>query len=165
MRPLDFPDIHFLNAAAGWVELGQTFEAKSELNKISASQAGHADVLEVRWQICAQEKCWESALAVAQAIIKSAPDRPSGWISQSYSLHEMNRTLEAWENLLPVASKFPQVSTISYNLACYACRLGHFDQAHHWLEMAIKVQGKESIKTLALADPDLKPLWNKITAL
>ena len=165
MQPLDYPDIHFLNAASGWAELGRTQEARTELGKISLPSAGHPDVLEVRWQIYSQEKQWESALEVAHAVIKLAPERSSGWINQSYSLHEMNRTLEAWNNLLPVASKFPDVSTIPYNLACYACRLGNPEQAQSWLEKAIRVQGKEKIKALALGDQDLKPLWDKISKL
>ena len=165
MRPLDYPDIHFLNAASGWAELGRTPEAREELCKISRALAGHPDVLEVHWQICAQEKRWQSALQVARAVIKLAPERSSGWISQSYSLHEMNRTLEAWNNLLPVASKFPEISTIPYNLACYACRLGDLEQAQSWLEKAIRVQGKEKIRALALRDQDLKPLWDKIAKL
>ena len=54
----------------------------------------------------------------------------------------MNRTLEAWDNLLPVAGKFPEVGTIPHNLACYACRLGNLEQAQSWLEKAMGVQGK-----------------------
>ena len=82
MQPLDFPDIHFLNAASGWVELGRTPEARTELSKITRALTGHPDVLEVRWQIYAQEKRWESALQVARAVIDLAPDRCSGWISR-----------------------------------------------------------------------------------
>lgn len=74
----------------------------------------------------------------------------------------MNRTREAWELLLPFARRFPKVSTIPYNLACYACQMGNHAEAERWLDKAVKLRSREEIKRLAIGDPDLKPLWSSI---
>jgi Flp pilus assembly protein TadD len=80
----------------------------------------------------------------------------------AYALHEQKRTQEAWNVLLPVADKFPDDATIRYNLACYACQLGRLDQARAWLEKAFALGNARKMKLMALEDPDLRPLWEKI---
>ena len=159
MSQLDFPDRHHLCAAHGWLDLGRPLEAKEELSKISKTNFSHPDVLEARWKIAVEGKEWHSALQIARDLIAVDPDRVTGWINQSYCLHELQRTQEAWESLLPAAGKFPKVGIIPYNLACYACQLGRLAQAQDWLEKALAVGGKMQIKAMALSDDDLKPLW------
>ncbi|PYK98929.1 MAG: hypothetical protein DME19_10650 [Verrucomicrobia bacterium] len=165
MRELTPPDSHHLNAATGWCELGNVAEARTELKRISAGNRDHPRVLEEEWRICAAEKHWLPALEVARRLIEVAPDNPSGWIHQSYSLHEMKLSQEARNQLLIVAAKFSAVSTIPYNLACYACQLGNLEEARQWLAKAIKIRSTEEIKQMALADPDLQPMWDEIKKL
>ncbi len=71
----------------------------------------------------------------------------------------------AWDALLPAADKFPKEPVIAYNLSCYACQLQQMDLARTWLQRAVKTGNKESIKTMALADVDLQPLWPEIKEL
>ncbi len=165
MYELTPPDSHYLNAAAGWCDLGNSAEARAELHRISAPNRDHPQVLAEEWRICAAEKHWLPALEVARRLIEVAPEIPAGWISQSYSLHEMKLTQEARNQLVPVAEKFPVVSTIPYNLACYACQLGNLTEARQWLAKAIKIGGAEDITSMALSDPDLKPMWEEIRKL
>jgi len=61
---------------------------------------------------------------IAETIVNAAPERPEGWIHRSFALHELNRTLEALNQLLPVAEEFPDQWTIYYNLACYCSQFG-----------------------------------------
>jgi tetratricopeptide (TPR) repeat protein len=159
------PDSHHLNAAVGWIELGNVTEAKVELARIPASGRNHPDVLEAEWRIHAAERDWPAALDAARVLVNSDSDNPSGWIHQSYSLHELNQTREALDLLLPVAEKFSSISTIPYNLACYACQLGNLEEARRWLGKAIKIRGKNDIKQMALTDPDLQPMWGEIKGL
>ncbi len=165
MSELKPPDTHHWNAATGWLELGNHAEAKAELAKVSATNRHHPDVLELESRILAAEKKWMEALEVSRELVQTDPDNPSGWIHQSYSLHELKRTQEALDLLLPVVEKFPSMSTIAYNLACYACQLGDLEQARHWLGRSIKIRGKQDIKKVALADPDLEPMWEEIRKL
>ena len=165
MNLLEAPDIHHLNAASGWLELGNAAEAKAELPRVSVANRNHPAALELEWQICAAGKDWPSALAAAQKLVRLDPANVSGWIHQSYSLHEMKQTREALDVLSPVLEKFPGVSTIPYNLACYACQLGDLEQARKWLSEAIRIRGKEDIRKVALDDSDLEPMWEEIRNL
>jgi predicted Zn-dependent protease len=165
VRTLDYPDRHFVRAAEGWLELGDSAEAARELRQLTKAAEKHPDVLELRWRLYALTHQWDAALAIARAVIITAPERPSGWIHQSYSLHELKRTDEAWEQLLPAASKFPEDSVIPYNLACYACQLGDLLVARDWLQRAVKLLGKAEIKSMALSDGDLAPLRDYIEGL
>ena len=118
--------------------------------------------LEVRLHLHAREKKWDACVDVACAIIDADPTRPDGWIHRSFALHELKQTQHALDRLLPVADKFPTVWTIPYNLACYACQLSRLDEARTWLQRALKLGGKDTIKRMALNDPDLEPLWEEI---
>ncbi len=165
MGDLAPPDSHHLRAALGWLELGNLCEARVEWDCIATANRHHPEVLEAGWRLCAEEKSWPAALDAAQRLIDLDPENPAGWIHRSYSLHELKRTIEARNQLLIVAEKFAGISTVAYNLACYACQLGHLDEARRWLDKAVQFKGKDTIKAMALTDPDLEPLRGEIERL
>ena len=150
-------DQRHLTAAEGWLELGLHLEANTELEKIRPQLRDHPDVLDIRWQIYAKEKKWEACIDIATAIINRAPKRSDGWINRSFALHELKRTQEAFDLLLPVVDKFPKIWTIPYNLACYASVLHQFDP-QTWLKRALAVD-QQTVQAAAIEDEDLKPLW------
>jgi hypothetical protein len=152
------PDSHLLNAAVGWAELGLPDEALVELSRLRPELLGHPDVLDLRWKVHALRRDWESALVVAHAQLHVSPDRASAWINQSFTLHELKRTGEAYDALVGVVDKFPEAGVMPYNLACYTCQLGRLDDARIWLKRAREVLGKEELKNMAEHDPDLEPL-------
>ena len=119
------------------------------------------DVLRVRTEVYLKAKKWDAAAETARVLSELVTDNPFGIIHLAYALHEMARTQDAWNALLPVADKFPGEFIISYNLACYACQLGDLKAAWQWLEKAIELNPSE-VRHLALADPDLEPLWQTI---
>ena len=153
-----------MSAALGWLGLGSSADAAAELAHLPARLQGHPDVLEVKWQINAQQNQWEIALEIARRLLEVEPSRPSGWLHQSYSLRRVPQgTLnQAMQALLPAAEKFPGEPTIPYNLSCYACQLHDLKAARRWLKRAERVAGKGPVKQLALADPDLEPLWEEL---
>ena len=167
IKPLEPPDIHHARAALGWLELGSHLEANEELEKITPHFRVHPDVLEIRWQIYAKESKWEACRDIARAITQIEPSRPSGWIHFAYSTRRApNGGLEAAREILfPAAEKFPQESIVPYNLACYACQLGNLKESMEWLGKAIDLAGKNDIRSMALDDPDLEPLWNHISEI
>ena len=167
MRKLEPPDIHYFFAAIGWMELGNVVEARAELAQVSTAQQEHPDVLEVRWSIAAEQKCWEEALEAARALLHRAPKRSSGWLHQAYALRRVpdGGVQKAWEALLPALDKFPKESIIPFNLSCYACQMRQLDAARDWLKRAVAIGGKEKVRGMALNDPDLEPLWDEIRQL
>jgi tetratricopeptide (TPR) repeat protein len=167
MPKLEPPDTHYISAAVGWLELGNLAEAQAELAQISPARQEHPDVLEARWLVSAGQKRWKEALQVAQALLRSAPKRCSGWLHQAYALRRVpdGGVEKACEALLPALDKFPKEPTIPFNLSCYACQMHQLDAARDWLKRAFAVGGKERIKQMALKDPDLEPLWDEIRQL
>ena len=162
--PLEPPELHRLNAALGWLGLGNLAEAKIELAGIDPSRQNDPDVLEVRWMVCAEEQHWAEGLDIARALLEAAPNRVSGWLHQAYALRRApgGSVKAAWKALLPAFDKFPKEPTICYNLACYACQLDQLEAARVWFKRAVVIGGKDKIKRMALVDTDLEPLWGEI---
>ena len=59
--------------------------------------------------------------------------------------------------------QFPKNEAIPYNLACYACQFGELDLALDWFQAAEKVGDPEKIREVALMDPDMEPIWDRIS--
>jgi predicted Zn-dependent protease len=159
---LEPQDAMHLNAAEGWLGLGNCVEANAELEQITPAMRSHPDVLEVRYEFFAKEKRWEACVDIASAIVKLVPESSFGWIHRSFALHELKRTKEALENLLPAADFFPDEITVRFNLACYECVLGNISQAKLRLaeafNLAINQHCIDEWKSHILNDPDLAPL-------
>ncbi len=167
MQRLEPPDLHYLNAAMGWLALGCRADAEAELERIAPQHHRHPDVLEVRWEILAKEQQWEAALDVARKLLSHAPERASSWLHHAYALRRVPEggLEKAWEALRPAAEKHPREPVVLFNLSCYACQMRKLDEARQWFQRAMKVGGKETIKGMALADDDLAPLWEEIRKL
>ena len=162
---LELNDQRQLQAAEGWLELGDWLEANEELERITPQMRAHPYVLRVRWGVYAKAKKWEMAAEIARAMSEMLPDNSWGWIQWAYSLHELKRTKEAWGVLIPVVDKFSDEYLMRYNLACYCCQLGNLKEALQWFEKTIDLAGKKDIRLMALNDPDLEPLWNDISEI
>jgi predicted Zn-dependent protease len=159
VKPLQNPDKLYLRAAEGWLELGNPIEAKAELDQIRPPLRVHPDALELRWEIHAKTKEWNDAADIGRALTQVIPGRSSAWIKLAYALHELQRTKDAWDTLMPAAAKFPREPTIPYNLACYACQMGQLTEARDLLAQALKLGNAKELKAQAMKDPDLAPLW------
>ena len=162
IKKLPHPDNKYLDAAEGWLELGNWKEANEELENITPQLRAHPFVLEVRYKIFEAAGRWDGAVEIARTMSKSLPDNPWGYFHLAFSLHELKRTQEAYDALKPVVDKFPKEHLMRYNLACYSCQLGKLKEAFGWIVKAIDLAGKKDIRLMALDDPDLEPLWIKI---
>ena len=169
MDSLERPDLFHLNAAEGWLGLGNPAEAEEELAQITPAMRSHPDVLTMRCEVCAHAKRWLECVEVAEVILQMAPLNSFAWMRRSFALHELMRTQEALEKLLPAADHFPKVIVIPYNLACYECVLGNMERAKRWLSEAFKLAQKQSCfaawRSQALDDPDLAPLRDYLARL
>ncbi|SRR6266567_693913 len=123
VKPLSQSDRRHVEAANGWCRLESFQEATAELEQITLENQGHPDVLEVRWQICANLGKWPDALEFATAVAVQAPGKPDGWIYKASALHELGRNPEAHEVLIEAAKRFPDDEIILYDLACVCCLL------------------------------------------
>ena len=135
MQILEPPDSHHLDAAIGWLGLGCADDSRAELEKISAVNQLHSDVLEVRWTICAHDQRWNDALTIAELELQTTPEESSGWLHRAYAVRRVRDggLPQAWRALLPAVEKFSTEPIIPYNLACYACQLNQLTDARTWL--------------------------------
>jgi tetratricopeptide (TPR) repeat protein len=162
IKALEAPDIHHLNAAEGWLGLGNPVEAEQELTRLSPGVRAHPEVLRVRYHLYEKSKKWEHAAETAQLLCQILPETPFGWIHLAYALHELRRTREAYDVLIPVVDRFPEEYVMRYNLACYSCQMGNLEEARAWLKKAVSLAGSETIKEMALTDPDLQEVRGEI---
>jgi tetratricopeptide (TPR) repeat protein len=131
-----------INAAEGWLDLGSITAANDELEEIPATMRAHPKVLMVRLLIYSEAKKWEACLDIADAIVGMAPNMDA-WLHRSFALHELKRTKDAYEQLLPALERFKDAWLIPYNLACYCCQLGRILEAEKWLSQAIDLDGEQ----------------------
>lgn len=160
-RQIEAPDIHFLNSAIGWLELGSTEEAKQDLDKISFLTRYHPDVLLIRWKVHARSKDWNRALDVAKALVRISQEKPTGWICLAYSLYNTHQHADAWTQLLTAEKRFPNISAIPYFLACLACQMGKTTEASKWLGRWNDMVNESDLKETARKDPRLQPVWKE----
>ncbi len=162
MEALKESDQRVIEAAEGWLGLGSWRQAETELENIEPDSRGHPEVLKVRWHILAAQERWVQAGQVARSICTVAPGDPSGWASLAYAAHKLNNTSEARQVLLTVVDEFPRDYTIRYDLACYTCQLGNLGEAWYWLQKAMALPHSKRLDRMALQDPSLKSLWEKV---
>jgi predicted Zn-dependent protease len=163
IKPLDAPDHFHVQAAEGWLGLGDIESASSELREVSPAERAHPAVLTVRYQLYAQAKQWDTAVDVADDLVKMLPDEPFVWINLAYATRRKTggSIPDAKKILVGVEPKFPRHYLFPYNLACYCSQLGELEQAELWLKKASKIDNG-AVKKMAVDDPDLKPLWESL---
>ena len=167
VKPLLHPNNRHLEAAQGWLGLGDVLEANEELDQIALEFRAHPAVLWVRYQIYSKAKKWELATEIAATLTEQLPNDPAFWISLAYATRRKTGggIPEAKAILIKAKTLFPKHYLISYNLACYECQLGNLKEAMEFLGAAIDLAGEKDIRTRALDDPDLEPLWAKISEI
>ena len=106
-KGLPHPDNLHLEAAEGWLGLGNYLEANEELEQITPHLRGHPFVLEIRYRIYEAAGKTEMAAEVAKGMSEMMPENPWGPFHLAFSLHELKRTKEAYDTLIPVVDKFP----------------------------------------------------------
>ena len=157
------PDSFYLQAAEGWLGLGDVESATLELKEISPAEQTHPAVLLVRYEIFAKAKHWDKAVAVATDLTKRLPTEPSVWIWLAYATRRKTdgSIPDAKQILMGAEPKFPKHYLFPYNLACYCSQLGEFEEAEQWLRKAAEID-KAAVKKTAREDTDLEPLWESM---
>jgi predicted Zn-dependent protease len=159
MEELGQSEKRLLEAAEGWLGLGDWQEAETELQALDPALRGHAAVLRVRWLVFAAAGKWVQAGQTARALCTTAPSDAFGWVCLAHAAHKLNQTRQARNLLLAVVDEFPADYGIRSDLACYACQLGRIGEAWCWLEKAMALPHSQRLDRMALRDPCLQPLW------
>jgi len=163
VNPLTIGDQRHVNAAEGWMILGNIREAKLELEHVSVKGREHPDALRVRYELVAGDKLWAEAYTLAVRLVLLQPEEPTLWVWRAYAARRMpgGGLEKALEVLQPAAVRFPKEWIFPFNLACYACQLGRLDEARTSYFKALALGGTD-VREMALSDPDLTPLLEQI---
>ena len=160
----------YLEAARGWLELGDPRTAADELRNISGLRRAEPDVQKVRLQIAVDSDEWPAAFALAQGLIH-AQQRDAQiflWRSQAARHLSEDGLPQALALLLEVANEFPEDPAIPFHLGCYNAALAQESTARCWLALAFDAAQRQGTlkkwKAAALVHRDLALLHKKTGA-
>jgi tetratricopeptide (TPR) repeat protein len=161
-----------IEAAQGWLELGNPDEALSELEKVPANLRHREDVLRLRWLILHEQGNWEACKDLAVQLISF--DSLCGeywlWLARATRRASVDGIKEARRLLLRVHKGFAD-PIFPFNLACYDAQLGDLKSAKRWLNKAFeraRALDESVVQTLAewcARDEDLAPLGDEVRSL
>lgn len=165
-NPTNDPRVeHGVRAAQGWFELGLAAEAEAEIARLPLPTQRQPEVLKLRFHAARACRLHDLALGIARTLMDVEAEELWGWLYRSQALHWLGRTSEALELLLPLQDRWPKAFEIPYDLACYCAQLGRVEEAARWFSRAtLLTKHPAAVKSMALADPDLEPLWPGIEA-
>jgi len=158
----------YLEAARGWLELGDARTATQELENISGLRRAQPDVLRVRLQIAMEARDWRSAFALAQGLIRVTQHDAEIFLWRSEALRHLPEggVHKALALLLEATNDFPNEAAMPFQLACYNCQLGEEATAQCWLALAFEAAQRQGClkkwKAAALENHDLAPLRKKM---
>ena len=149
-----------LQRADGYLDLSMVKEAREELDKIPEICRQHPGVGQIELRLAMADSRWAAAEKLAQELCSTFPDEPGYWIQLAYAVRRASTIDRAREVLREIQPRFPSVSVIPFNLACYECQLGQTDDAKKYLRTAIALDPQ--CRDMALEDSDLEALWPEI---
>src|SRR3954470_18098336 len=106
MKELPNADKFQIEAAEGWLMLGNPVEANEELEKISPENRRHPMALSVRWQVYAAAEWWEAAWIVSKVLCEALPESAEALICQANTVRKYRGVREAMELLRSRLQKF-----------------------------------------------------------
>lgn len=153
-----------LRAVAGWMELGLPAEGLAELADLPGELLEHPEILKVRFSILRPLRRFVEALSTAERITNQAPGDKWGWLYRSHALHWLGRSGEAYTLLQPLRERFPHAFEVPYDLACYCAQTDRVAEARSLIQECLVLSGpkRAEVRSMALQDPDLQPLWDEL---
>ncbi len=148
-----------MQAALGWIELGNVPEAMAELARIPVAQQSLPAVQAGRLDCLIAARHWDDAAELAGVLCESHPEQAGLWLHLAYATRRCTGgSIEAAHAVLaPRVEQFPDEWLIPYNVACYLCQMERLPEARAMLQLASELGG-EHVETLAKEDEDLAPL-------
>jgi Flp pilus assembly protein TadD len=125
-------------------------DAAKVLEKVTAEDETHNEVLGVRLDLCMAAKKWDLAAKVGRRLVKNEPGNAGAWVNLAYSIRRVEGLDSAEEILLHACSLHPNNALIAYNLSCYASVAGRTEEAKIRLRHAFDLN--KAFRGVALAD-------------
>lgn len=145
-----------LSYAQGYLELGLLAEAAAELERLPPELQQTMAVLGIRMALLHERQDWPALALLAETVVQRLPGEPAGWITWAYATRRARSLDHAEKILLEAEVHHPKDATIQFNLGCYACLRGAYDDAKRRVNRAIALDAK--FEASAATDPDLAAL-------
>ncbi len=146
------PKIH-LQRAGGYFDLGMFEEADRELRAVPEEEPWLKKKKMFQITICQELRDWANMRILSHELRFLYPDEEDWWVSEAFATRRSESIEEARKILLDGLAVHYDSGIIRYNLACYACLLGHPGECIDFLKEAVRRD--EKFKHLALEDQDL----------
>ena len=146
------PKTH-LKRAGGYFDLEMFEEADRELRAIPEEEPWLKKKKVFRIAIFQGLKDWANMRVLARELRFLYPNEEDLWISDAFATRRSESIEEARKILLDGLAVHYESAIIRYNLACYACVLGHPGECLDFLKEAARRD--EKYKQMALEDEDL----------
>lgn len=156
------PVIH-LKRAGGYFELEMFEQADRELRALPDDETW--DKKKKVFQLAIRQECldWVNMRVLARELRQEFPDEEDWWISDAYATRRCESIEKARAVLLDGLAVHYESAMIRYNLACYACILGHPGESLDFLKEAVRRD--EKYKKMAFEDEDLKKIQEALRKL
>lgn len=133
LSEITYPDLHHVNAAIGWLDLGAPAEAAVELEHVTFKTLAQHDVMLLRWKVCARLENWPIALYLARTLVRVSPEKPASWLCLAFSLVNVHGAFDAWHELLEAARKHPRISSVPIFLSRLCSQISDRKKSALWL--------------------------------
>jgi predicted Zn-dependent protease len=152
---------HF-ERAQGWLLLDRPDLAAGALAEIPPAFRTAPEVLRFRAELHMAAQEWTLAEPVLRQLLEADVDDPQHWVSLAFAVRRAKSIGEAEGILREARERFPKVSIIWFNLACYAAQQDRPAVAHRLLGEALRLE--PALRQTAQADSDLAPYWKALAA-
>jgi predicted Zn-dependent protease len=146
-----------LQPAIGYLQLGMMEEANEVIEVLPREAKTEKIVLGLQVDIHCGTASWQRMREVAGFLAHEWPDDSQHWISFAYATRRCSSITEAEIILLKAVELHSNEPMVHFNLACYAAQTGELAAARERLARAEMLD--PGIRTMAMKDPDLEPLW------
>lgn len=145
-----------LSYANGYRELGMYADALHELDRLPKEQHSFEPVLQMKLAISMDSKAWVQAQQIAKKLLDHDPTIAGHYVNLAYVTRRAESMDKAKWVLLEAVSKFPHEAIVHYNLGCYECQAGDFEEARSRLLVAFSLDAK--YLKMASSDSDLEAM-------
>ena len=156
------PKTH-LKRAGGYFELEMFEEAERELRALPDDDPWLKKKKVFQVAIRQEIKDWANMRTIARELRFLYPDEEDWWVSDAFATRRSETIEEARKILLDGLAVHYDSAIIRYNLACYACVLGHPGECLDFLKEAVRRDGK--YREMAMEDEDLEDVKEALKSL
>ena len=157
---MPLPDQKILNAAIGWLELGNPVEAHNELEQLPYDQRTNPEVLKLRCRVYRRAERWDCLSMLADSCYRVLPNEPQFLVDWAWAEFKGGSKEKAAVVLMTESGKFPDSESVAYHTAIILAALDRRPEARDWLAKAIaRSSDPDRLKLEALDLPDFEKLW------